>query len=275
MRAGRIADAVWFQSLIVAVIVANAVLIGIETYPSIVDRFRGSIDRWNSVFLAIFVAEISVRLAAFGRSPHRFFTKGWNVFDFTIVALSLIPGSGGSLTLLRIVRIMRVIRLIEVMEDLRLIVRGLIRSLAPLAGVALFVMIILYAYAIVGTALFGEQLPDEWGNAGAAMLTCFRILTLDNWDDLYFSAAAVSSWTTAYFVSFIIVATLVVLNIVIAVVVSSVEQARIAELQAEASHMTEENAARAPEIANRILSLRQALDELEQQLTAHPERGDK
>lgn len=263
---GIVAHARWFQLAIVAVIVLNAIVIGLETYPSIVDRIGPTLERLDSVFLTVFVIEIAIRLVAYGRHPQRFFADGWNLFDFTIVTIALLPGLGGSATLIRIVRVLRVVRLVEVMEDLRLIVRGLLRSLAPLAGVAVFVLVIVYSYAVVGVSLFGDDLPDEWGTVGAGMFTCFRILTLDNWDDLYFPALEVSWWATTYFVSYIIVATLVVLNIVIAVVVSSVEQARSAELEANAEQVAESAGEQAPEIADRIVSLRVALDELERQL---------
>lgn len=272
-RCHRIAESRVFQLTIIAVIIANAVVIGIETYPRVDERIGGLLEAVDTVFLWIFVVEIAIRFAAYGKHPTKFFTRGWNVFDFAIVAAAFVPMVGANLTLLRLIRVLRVIRLVEVIGDLRLIVRGLLRSLAPLAGVAVFVVLVVYIYAIAGTAMFGEELPDEWGTAGSAMLTCFRILTLDNWDDLYFPAREVTPWATPFFVSFIIVATLVVLNIVIAVVVSSVEQARQVELERETSELTRAAGEQVPELTDRIVALRAALDQLERDLAAAPVQG--
>lgn len=265
-RCHRLAESRGFQMSILAVIVANAVVIGIETYPAVQENWGGVLRLVDGAFLAIFAVEITIRLLAHGRRPWEFFRGGWNVFDFVIVVLALLPVVGANVTLVRLIRVLRVVRLVEAIDDLRMIVLGLARSLAALAGVAVFVVLVMYVYAVTGTALFGEELPDEWGTAGVAMMTCFRILTLDNWDDLYFPALEVTPWATPYFVSFIIVATLVVLNIVIAVVVSSVEQARQSELERETALVAELAGERAPELSERIVALRAALDQLEEDL---------
>jgi voltage-gated sodium channel len=272
-RCHRIAESRVFQVSILAVIVANAVVIGLETYPAVRERWDGALLVVDTAFLVIFTVEIAIRLLAYGSRPWRFFRGGWNVFDFVIVVLALLPVIGANVTLVRLVRVLRVVRLVEAIDDLRMIVLGLVRSLAALAGVAVFVLLVVYVYAVTGTALFGDELPDEWGTAGVAMMTCFRILTLDNWDDLYFPALEVTPWATPYFVSFIVVATLVVLNIVIAVVVSSVEQARQSELEREAALLAAQAGHQAPELTDRIAALRGALDELERNLgTEHPRR---
>jgi voltage-gated sodium channel len=246
--------------------VANAVVIGVETYPGIVESFGALLTTLDRLFLGIFLVELAIRIVAYGRSPQRFFTRGWNVFDFVIVAAIFVPGIGSNVAALRILRVLRVVRLVEVIGDLRVIVKGLVRSMAPLLGVASLVVILTYIYAVVGTALFGEQLPDEWGTVGSAMLSVFQVLTLDNWDDIFFPAHEVTWLAVPFFLSFILVATFVVMNVVIAVVVNSVEAARRAELEENAELISAEVADRTPEVADRILALRSALDELESQL---------
>lgn len=265
-RCHRIAESRRFQLSIIAVIVVNAVLIGVETYPAARERYGDVLRVLDKVILAVFVVEIAIRFVAHARRPGGFFRSGWNLFDLAIVLAVFVPGIAGDATLLRLVRVLRVVRLVEVIDDLKLIVRGLLRSLIPLAGVAVFVLLVMYVYAVVGVAMFGDALPDEWGDAGTAMLSNFQILTLDNWDDLYFPAAEINSFAVVYFVSYIVIATLVVLNIVIAVVVNSVESARQVELQAEAERLGAEVGDRTPELADRIVGLRAALDELERQL---------
>jgi len=265
-RCGALASLPAFQNVILGVIVLNAVVIGFETYPSLEAEWGPAFERLNRAFLGIFVVELVVRLAAYGRQPWRFFRRGWNIFDFTIIAATFVPVIGANATALRILRVLRVVRIVEKSPDLRVIVRGVLRSMAPLAGVGGLVVIITYIYAVIGNALFGEQLPDDWGDVGAAMLSCFQILTLDNWDDLFFPALEVSALTVPYFLSYILVATFVVLNIVIAVVVNSVESARRADLEADAAELAREVGEEAPELAERILAMRLALDELESQL---------
>jgi voltage-gated sodium channel len=255
-----------FQLLILGVIVANAVVIGMETYPGLYESFESTFHRLDQLFLTIFVIEIAIRLIAYGTRPWRFFGRGWNVFDFVIVAATFVPGLGANVTFLRLIRVLRVIRLVEAVPDLRVIVRGVLRSIAPLVGVGSLVVIIVYIYAMVGTVLFGDELAEQWGTVGAAMFTCFRILTLDNWDDIYFPAAEVSGLALPYFLSFIMVATFVIMNIVIAVVVNSVESARQAQLAENAEEVSQAMADQAPELAERILAVRHALDELEANL---------
>ncbi len=264
----RIAESTRFQLSILVVIVANAVLIGFETYPGLVATYGDWFVLLDQLILGIFIVEILIRLAAYGSRPWRFFARGWNVFDFAIVAASFVPGIAGNVTALRLIRVLRLVRLIEMIDDLRVIVRGLFRSMAPLLGVGSLVLILTYMYGVVGNILFGEALPDEWGTVGSAMFTCFRILTLDNWDEIYFPAAEVSGLALPYFLSFILVATFVTLNIVIAVVVNSVEVARQAELEENAAALSAEMAEQAPELAERILALRLALDQLESNLAA-------
>lgn len=271
-RCRAIAESTRFQMAIMAVIVVNAIVLGLDTYPGIVEATGNLFEVADRVFLAIFVVELAIRIAAYGRHPQRFFTNGWNIFDFTIVAATFVPGIGANITALRILRALRLVRLVELVGDLRIIVRGVLRSLVPLAGVASLVVIIIYIYAIIGNALFGDALPDDWGTVGSAMLSCFQILTLDNWDDLFFPAQEVSALAVPYFLSFILVATFVVMNVVIAVVVNSVESARQAQLEQNAAAVSREVAEQAPALADRILAMRLALDELEQQLQAERRR---
>lgn len=255
-----------FQWTILAVIVANAIVIGLETYPAVRERWGGAIDVIDTLFLAVFTIEIVIRLLAYGRRPLQFFRGGWNVFDFTIVLLALLPVFGANVTLVRLVRVLRVVRLVEAIDELRVIVLGLTRSLASLAGVAVFVTLVIYVYAVTGTALFGAELPEAWGNVGLAMRSCFQVLTLSNWDLIFADARQVTPWATPFFISYIVIVTLLVLNIVIAVVVSSVEATRQSELRRETEMMSARAGAEAPELAARIVALRSALDELEHHL---------
>lgn len=268
-RIARLVESRVFQAAILTAIALNSALIGAATYPSVVRRFGDALDTADAVLLGVFVVEIALRIVAHGRHPGRFLRSGWNVFDLSIVVLALLPALLGSgVTVLRALRIVRVFRLISAFRDLRIIVSGMIRSLVPLAGVALLMGLLIYVYAVVGTTLFGGIDPEGWAEVGAAALSVFRILTLENWDEMYFAVGQAGPVATVYFVSFIIIATLVVLNLVIAVFVSSVEQARANELAEEARTVSAQVGVCTPELADRIADLRQSLDVLEMELAA-------
>jgi voltage-gated sodium channel len=260
----RLAASGRFQAVVVTVILANAATIGLQTYDRIVDRYGDLLLALDLIFLAFFVAELTIRIAAYGRRPDLFFHNGWNVFDFVVIAVAFVPGLRSQATLLRIVRVLRVTRLIGLIPELRIIVRGLLRGVVPMAGVAVLTLLLMYVYAIVGWSLFGDELPERWGTAGRAMLTMFEVLTLEGWNEIFAEARLVTPWATPFFVSFILLGTFVVLNLVIAIVINSVEEARRIELEAEAGLLAASG--EAPELADRLLALRGALDELEHAL---------
>ena len=128
---GRFADSSRFQAAILAVIVANAVVLGLETYDGVDREFGGTLDTLNDVFLGVFVVEMTIRVAAYGRRPWEFFREGWNVFDFVVVFAAFVPGVRENVTLLRLARLLRVVRVVSVLPDLRVLVSGMLRALPP------------------------------------------------------------------------------------------------------------------------------------------------
>jgi voltage-gated sodium channel len=266
-RCARLTGGTRFEFVVAGVILANAVLLGVETYEEVTDRYQGTFDWLNHAFLAFFAGELVLRLVAMGRRPHHFFRSGWNCFDFTIVAAAFIPGVSANTTLLRLLRAFRIVRLLNVVPSLRIIIRGVARSLLPMAGVALLTLVIMYLYAIIGWILFKDELPAEWGTAGRALLTMFQLLTLEGWNETFADARAVSALATPMFVSFILIGTFVVLNIVIAVVVNSVEETRQLELEQDVARALESTpAVEMPELLQRLDLLRAALDAFDHQV---------
>jgi voltage-gated sodium channel len=264
LRCRHISESRAFQQTIIGVILANAITIGLQTYDAVASRWGDLLDILDAVFLGVFVVEILIRIAAHGRHPGDFFRNGWNVFDFVVVGAAFIPGLRANATLLRMVRVLRIARLITVVPELRVIFRGLFRSVAPLMGVLLLTLIIMYVYAILGWILFGEELPEQWGSAGTAMLTMFELLTLEGWNEIFNEARDVTAWAIPFFISFILIGTFVVLNLVIAVIINSVEAARNAELQEEVADLTAHD--HSPELATRLHALRRAIDDLDEHL---------
>jgi voltage-gated sodium channel len=258
--------------VVVATIAVNAVVLGLQTYDGVEERWGGTLDALNALCLAIFVLELLVRLAAFWPRPWEFFRSGWNVFDFVVVAAAFLPGVRQNATLLRLARLLRVVRLVRVLPDLRVLLLGVWRSVPPLASIGAVTALIIFVYGMVGWILFADELPEQWGNIGRAMLTLFVMLTLENFPVYMDAAMEVEPWAWIYFVSFILVAAFIVLNVLIGIVLNSMEEAR--ELERRRALRERYGVDRAspidPEahahVAERILILRRALDELEHEL---------
>ena len=270
-RSGR------FEALTLAVIVANAVVLGLETYAGVERRHGELLDTLNDAFLAYFVVEILIRLVATGPRPRAFFGNGWNAFDFFVVAAAFVPGVRENATVLRLVRLLRVFRLVSLLPEMRVLVSGLVRSLAPLASVDLLMLLLFYVYGMVGWILFADDDPENWRSIGQAMLTLFEVLTLEEWVEVQRRALEETGWAWVYFVSFVLLSSFLLLNMVIAVVINSVEEARsraLADLaQEERDSLMREDMGRAL-LLNRLEELRNGIDELVVELSrAGPDGG--
>jgi len=216
----------WFERFIIALIVINAVVLGMETSPFLVARFGETFILINRVVLAIFVLEAAIKISAVAPRFKLYFGDGWNLFDFTIVVLSLIPSTGEFAMIARLARLLRVMRLISALPELRLIVSTLVRSVPGFANVILLLFIIFYMYAVAGYHLLHQHDPDHWRSLGISLLTLFRILTLEDWTDVMYAAMSSNPYMWIFFISFVVVATFVVINLFIAVVINNLEEAK-------------------------------------------------
>jgi voltage-gated sodium channel len=273
-RLAKVVDSPAFAALVLGVIVANAIVLGLQTYDDVVDDYGGLLDLLNDVFLGFFVGELALRMASYGRRPHDFFREPWNVFDFVIIAAAFIPGLRSNSTLLRLARMLRVVRVVRLLPELRVLTLAMARSLPPLFSMAVLTTVILFVYGMVGWVFFGDEDPERWGDIGEAMLTLFVLLTLENLPStleagmeieplsiIYFEPLSI-----IYFVTFVLVAALIVLNVLIGVVLHSMQEARAIhareELLARGEAATEDQVA----LEVRIERMREALDELEREL---------
>ena len=215
-----------FEYFIIALVLASGAILGLRTVPGISDRFGDLMTLGNRLILAIFIVEAAVKMLALSPKPHRYFKDGWNVFDFAIIVLSLVPATGAFAMIARLGRLLRVLRLISTIEDLRLIVAALVKSIPNVGHILMLMSIIVYIYAIVGFQLFHEHDPEHWRNIGIAILTLFEIITLEGWVDINAKAMELSPFAWVYFVSFVIVGTFVVVNLFIAVVINNLDRAK-------------------------------------------------
>lgn len=222
----HIAEHPTFQRAILTIIVLNALLIGVETNTVLMARHGSLFHALNTLVQVIFVVEMLIRLAAHLPRVWRFFQDGWNVFDFVIVALSLMPAAGAFATVARLARLLRALRVVSAIPELRLIVTTLLRSIPSLANVLVLLGLILYVYAVTGVHLFGTSDPEHWESLGRAFLTLFQILTLEGWVELQNTVLDETPLAWIYFVSFVIFAVFVIVNLFIAIVINNLESAK-------------------------------------------------
>jgi len=263
--ARSIVEARWFEPWMIALILFNGVLIGLETSPGVMQSYGRSLELGNDLVLAVFIVEAALKITAVAPNFRRYFGDGWNLFDFSVVVLSLIPATGEFALVARLIRVLRVLRLVSAMPQLRLIVATLVRSIPSMGHVLTLLAILFYIYAVTGFHLFREADGERWGTLGAALLTLFQIVTLEGWVDVMEQALEARPWSWIYFVSFVLIGTFVVLNLFIAVVVNNLEASKAAELKALAQPVTHD------EVLEELKRTQDALQALQRKLAAFPE----
>ncbi len=223
-----------FQNFITFLIIFNSLLIGVETFPVVMKDYGLLIDSIDLMILALFTIEITLKILVY---RVKFFKSGWNVFDFIIVAVAILPAAG-PFSIFRALRIIRTLRLLKSLPKLRLIIESLLHSIPSIGWIAVLLFIVYYIFAVVGTNLFGTQYPEYFGDLGKTFFTLFQVMTLESW------ASAVARpimdgapGAAIFFVSFILIATYTTLNIFIAIVVNTMNEISLKELQEEEQHI--------------------------------------
>ncbi|MDJ0805665.1 MAG: ion transporter [Gammaproteobacteria bacterium] len=213
----------FFETFVILVIVISAMVIGAKTYaiPETTQRVFAVLDVGITLF---FLAEIIIRMIA-ERSLKRFFTKAWNVFDFVIVVASLIPFEDSETALLgRLLRIFRVLRLVSIIPELRVLMNAFVTAIPRMGYVSLLMFIIFYIYAAMGSIFFSHVNPELWNNITISMLTLFRVATFEDWTDVMYETMAVYPFSWFFYISFIFVVAFVFLNMMIGIVLETLQQ---------------------------------------------------
>ncbi|MEL6465781.1 MAG: ion transporter [Pseudomonadota bacterium] len=230
----RNALARWLESprvanTIIFIIIINAITLGLETSQTAMSVAGGLIHAIDRVCLGIFTAEIVAKLIAY---RGRFFRNGWNIFDFVIVAIALLP-NGGGLSVLRALRILRVLRVISVAPSLRRVVEGFVKALPGMGSVFLLMALIFYIGSVMATKLFSANFPDWFGDLGLSAYSLFQIMTLESWSmGIVRPVMEVYPYAWMFFVPFIMVTTFAVVNLLVGLIVNSMQDAHAEESNA-------------------------------------------
>lgn len=279
----KLVEASAFQNFITLFIIAAAVLVGIETYPHLHARYHTVLDVGDKVILGVFMMEVVLKIGAEGKRPWRYFADPWNVFDFAIVVACLLPFSGSAVTVLRLLRLLRVLKLVRALPKLQILVSALLKSIPSMAYVGIMLGLLFYVYAVAGVFFFSHNDPMHFGDLPISALTLFRVVTLEGWTEILYinmygcdkagydgmiemckAPEAMPALAVGYFVSFVLIGTMVVLNLFIGVIMNGMEEA-----QEEANKDRDDELAaegRLPTVTDALGDVEQRLLELQTQL---------
>ncbi|MFF4792697.1 ion transporter [Streptomyces sp. NPDC001276] len=266
-RCRTVTEARWFALGVFAVILLNAALLGVETYSGLAAQWHHWLRQAEHVCLAAFTVEILVRMLAYADRPREFWKDPWNSFDLVVVLCAFVPVVRENATVLRLLRLARVLRTARFLPQVRIVLVAVVRSLPGTMSFLLVGALLLYVYAMVGWVFFGSHDPEHYGSIGRAVLTLFLLMTLDGIGDAVHSGLEVSRWSLVYYASYVLLASFVLVNVLIGVVITSLEEAREMERDEPAEPA---DAGDLPAVqhhlAARIAAARRALDELERDL---------
>jgi voltage-gated sodium channel len=243
-RVRAVVNAEWFRSAILAVIIFNAICLGLDTDAGIHANFGGLLDRIDLVVTAIFVVEIGLKLYA---ERWAFFRSGWNIFDFVIVGISLLTlffsdaTAAGAISILRVLRIFRVFRLFGALPALRRVVDALFKSIPGISAIVAVLGLLFYVCSVMATQLFGERFPEQFGTLPTSLLSLFQLMTLDGWSgEIVRPVLGEFPWAWVFFIPFIFLASFAILNLFIAVIVEALQQEQTEKTQEIKEELVEE-----------------------------------
>lgn len=281
----KIVESASFQRFITAVILLAGVVVGVETYPSMVAAYGGLLHGLDWLILAIFIVEIALKMIALAPRPLDYFKDPWNVFDFVIVAACLLPLHTEYVTVLRLLRLLRVLRLVKALPKLQILVGALIKSIPSMGYVSLLLFMLFYVYAVAAVFLFGKNDPLHFQELPLAMLSLFRVVTLEDWTDLmyiqmfgcegygYGGNEALCTASSAhpvlgalFFVSFVLLGTMITLNLFIGVIMNGMTEAQKENEEALAQERADARGEALPGVEEELRAARAQIAALSQTL---------
>ena len=229
----KIRDARWFSNLTTFIIIGYASILGFKTIGEVESQYSALLHIADYFVTIYFIFEIAIKMVAEKKFVN-FFKSGWNLFDFTIVVITLLPlESSGFAAIARLMRVFRVLRLFTARPELKAILDMLIRAIPSIIDIVILMFIIFYIYAIIGNFYFEELPSGLWRDFLISMLTLFRVLTFEDWTDVMYEAMEVYPFAWIYFVSFVIIAAFVFFNLFVAVIIGEMQKLQEAEMKEE------------------------------------------
>lgn len=270
-RCRTLTEARWFALTVFAVILGNAALLGLETYSGLVADWHRWLRLAEHVCLAAFSIEILLRLGAHADRPRDFLRDPWNLFDLAVVLCAFLPVVRENTTVLRLLRLARVLRTARFLPQLRVVLVAVARSLPGTLSFLLVGALLLYVYAMVGWVFFARHDPEHYGSIGRSVLTLFLLTTLDGIGEAVRAGLEISRWSLVSYASYVLIASFVLVNVLIGVVLTSLEEAKEMEREeppaVPAQQASPEQASdEGHPLHDRITAARHALDELEREL---------
>jgi voltage-gated sodium channel len=226
-----------FERIITILIIVNAITLGLETSQWVMSRFSTLLILVDRAVLAVFVIELVARVLVYRQ---RFFHDPWRIFDFLVVAISLIPTTG-NLSVLRALRILRVLRIVSVIPSLRRVVGGLVAAMPGMASIVLLLSLVFYVSSVIATNLFGNSFPEWFGTIGESAYTLFQVMTLESWSmGIVRPVMDIYPWSWLFFIPFIVATSFAVLNLFIGIIVSAMQEEHESTASDERSQMKDE-----------------------------------
>jgi voltage-gated sodium channel len=213
-----------FEFVVIAVIIANAVALAVLTFADVDPAVAAVAIAVDQFAIYFYTGELILRIISYGTKPWMFFRNPWNVFDFLVVIL--IPFLNNGTVIFRLVRLLRILRVFRFLPEARILMLSMVKSVAPLANLAVLIGFLMFIYAMAGVYLFGAADPERWGNLGAAMLTLTVMLTLENFPDTFLAGLDITPFALLYFLSYMFFIVFTVLNVLIGIVLNAMDQAR-------------------------------------------------
>jgi voltage-gated sodium channel len=259
------------QHGILALIVVNAVLLGLETAPSVMAQWGPLILALDQAILAVFVLELALRLYV---NRLAFFKDPWSVFDFAVVAIALVPASG-PFAVLRALRVLRVLRVLTIVPSMRRVVGALLSAIPGLSSIALVLLLVFYVFGVIATHLFGPHFPEWFGHLGRSLYTLFQVMTLESWSmGIARPVMEQAPYAWAFFIVFILFATFTMLNLFIAIIVNAMQTFQEGERKDTIQTVEQVGQSIEHELHAEVQSLRQEIGELKALLSASlPQAG--
>ncbi|WP_207062385.1 ion transporter [Motiliproteus sp. SC1-56] len=255
---------------ILALILINAVTLGLETSATVMAAQGELIRLLDRLILGVFVVEIAVRIYAYRLA---FFRDPWSLFDFAVVSIALVPATG-QFSVLRALRVLRVLRILTIVPSMRRVVGALLASIPGLASIALVLLLIYYVFAVIATNLFGAAFPEWFGTLGASLYTLFQIMTLESWSmGIARPVMETYPYAWAFFVPFILVATFTMLNLFIAIIVNAMQSFTESETQTTVNAVDDARDHIEADMHAEMRALRAELGALRAELAAQSSRG--